>query len=66
MLSEDTKFDADAYNQFVQKVGQFQQIINDPNATDIPLKLNYTAEELINGFKQDLARYDITRYDLKL
>ena len=64
MLSEDTKFDADAYNQFVQKVGQFQQIINDPNATDIPLKLNYTAEELINGFKQDLARYDITRYDL--
>ena len=64
MLSEDTSFDADAYNQFVQKVGQFQQIINDPNATDIPLKLNYTAKELINGFKQDLVRYDITRYEL--
>ena len=64
MLSEDTEFDADAYNQFVQKVGQFQQIINDPNATDIPLKLKYTAKELINGFKQDLARYDITRYEL--
>ena len=64
MISEDTEFDADAYNQFVQKVGQFQQIINDPNATDIPLKLNYTAKELINGFKQDLARYDISRYEL--
>ena len=64
MLSEDTEFDADAYNQFVQKVGQFQQIINDPNATNIPLNLSYSAKELINGFKQDLARYDITRYEL--
>lgn len=64
MIAADTEFDADAYNEFVQKVGQFQQIINDPNATDIPLKLSYTAKELINGFKQDLARYDITRYEL--
>ena len=27
MIAADTEFDADAYNEFVQKVGQFQQII---------------------------------------
>lgn len=64
LVDEDLEFDADAYNDFVQKVGQFQQIINDPNASDVPMRLEYSAKELIHGLMQDLARYEVTRYDL--
>lgn len=64
MLDVEREFDADAYNEFVQKVGQFQQIINNPNASNVTLKLTYSSNELINGFMQDLARYEVTRYNL--
>ena len=64
MFEVEREFNADAYNDFVQKVGQFQQIINEPNASNVPLKLTYSSNELISGFMQDLARYEVTRYDL--
>jgi len=57
-------FDADAYNSFVQKVGGLQEVVNKPNARNIPITLSYSEQEIMSGFKQDFAAWDIQHYNL--
>ncbi len=61
---EDVAFNETAYQNFVQKQGKILDLLQNPNARNVPVEIVFVDTELKAFLLSELAKYEIRKYDI--